>query len=914
MITKHNVYRLLNIHASESPIVFRLLGIQFALGLATSFLVTASYALFLYKYNINSAPVVYILAAFLLFPINALYARLDIKLNSKKLLQFIILFAAGSMTLLLTLWTATKIQWLALLVVAWNLMLYMVVGYGYWGLASLMFNVRESRRIFSVIGAGDLPAKVIGYLFVHLLTPVIGIEAIMAVAVVFFLLAFFLCKKLFAHSGIDWEKYESEQHHVSHEPITNWWMKLFENRLIQWIAALSLVSYIIYLLIDFTFLSEIKVRYKSAHELAGFISLFFATGRLLAIVLKLVFSSRIINRLGLTKTLLVTPLVMLLMAITILLVPATPFAKTYLYGFGIMTLVSEVLRSTIQEPVFFILFQPMNIHLRLKGHLVAKGYVYPPALLLVGVGLSVWLHFKHSVPIMAILVLVAGLIIVWLLFIIRIREHYFDVVQRSIQKGFFSGISLFLNDDTVIKTLLNKARTSNTREKIQALSLLEKSGYTNLEKLFDELLQSNEPLIQAYVLERLQYYQYASSKPFVAALIDNTNDKDLQQVAFKTLCILDTGFLNERFGQWDELSPAYKQAVLAGLARHAKTGTHHSKLDQRLRELAASHQEADQLLLLNVMEEAPQLANIELARAIKQNAHTDATYNKLLETIGKLHLVTFLPDILHALNNKTQKHHAIQALNSMKDVLFEKESLPAKLDAGQHTQLVAIASKTKTEAASRYLMHLYQFDFIPSSVITAALWQQQTNPGTNAGHILNQQTDKLLSGLALKIDLCQQMDKNGHRPLWRAIHAEIQTDCLDVLRLLAIQYGRQKLSRVIELMDMERYSKMYNAIELLELTLPRQVFQQLNTVLEFLITGKLAEEAKKLSFPATAQAILTNASLFNNWTKALTWYLAGREPGDTALKQMVMIPDNNVSRIVKETKEFVIFNHNHKNS
>ena len=57
----------------------------------------------------------------------------------------------------------------AVLLVAWNIVVYMLIGYGFWGMASLLFDVRESRRVFSVIGAGDLPAKLLGYLTISML-------------------------------------------------------------------------------------------------------------------------------------------------------------------------------------------------------------------------------------------------------------------------------------------------------------------------------------------------------------------------------------------------------------------------------------------------------------------------------------------------------------------------------------------------------------------------------------------------------------------------------------------------------------------------------------------------------------------------------------------------------------------------
>ena len=111
---------------------------------------------------------------------------------------------------------------------------------------------------------------------------------------------------------------------------------------------------------------------------------------------------------------------------------------------------------------------------------------------------------------------------------------------------------------------------------------------------------------------------------------------------------------------------------------------------------------------------------------------------------------------------------------------------------------------------------------------------------------------------------------------------------------------------------MQQYAKMHNAIELLELTLPRQLFQQLSAILDFLIDSKKTVKGKTASpFIAIATSILSNATQFNNWTKSLTWWLASREEGTPILPQLAAFPDESRSQILKETKEFVIFAHNH---
>ncbi len=913
-MNKTSVYRLLNIHASESPVVFRLLGIQAAIGLATAFLASASYSLFLYHFPVTKAPVVYLLAAFILFPINALYARLDLKLNSKRLLQVSIVFAAISMSLLLLLWVTLKTEWLVILFVAWNLMLYMVVGYAYWGLASLLFNVRESRRIFSVIGAGDLPAKAIGYYVVAVLAPVTGINAIMAASVVFFLLAFFLCKKLFAHSAINWESYESEQHHVTHEPITNWWLRLFENKLIQWIAALSLVAYVVFYLVEFTFLIEVKIRYKSAHELSAFIGMFFATGRLVSIFVKLLFTSRLINRLGLKKSLLITPLVILLIAIAILLVPmADPNGKTYLYAFGLMAILCEVLRNTIQEPVFFILFQPMNIHLRLKGHLVAKGYVFPPALLIVGSGLMGWLYFYDRVSITGILWVVAGLIVFWLLTIGKIGRYYFDVVQSSIQKGFFTGVALFLNDDNVINTLVEKTKNGKVLERIHALTLLEKSKYNDTENLLNELLACDEPELQQYILKRLQHYRFSSSLQTVQAMLAVCNNGAVKLAAFETVCQLDDDFCNVQLQDWDNQPMEYRKALLESAASKPVESVELNDVEERLAMLASSDQEADQLLLLEIIEAVPVPAHQNMLAAFKPQQLTDPVFNRLLEAAGKLHATAFLPHIWQAFSRPNNRPSAITALYSMKEQLFEDISVFPAPNTDIQEQLATIAGKTKTAGATNFLLQLYAQKQVSVNTITNALWQLQYSHAPTAGNPVYEQTNNLLASLQMKKGLWQQITGDDYQHLSDAVFSEIETDTMVVLQLLAMQYGRQKLLRVIEMMDMRHYGKMHNAIELLELSLPHHLFARVNEMLDFITVShkKIALAKNATPFVTIASSILSNASLFNDWTRSLTWWLAGREQGPAILPQLAAFPDESRSRILKETKEFVIFAHNH---
>src|SRR5690606_19364447 len=45
----------------------------------------------------------------------------------------------------------------------WYYVVYLLTNLEFWGLAALQFDIRQSKRLFGMIGAGDVPAKLIGY-------------------------------------------------------------------------------------------------------------------------------------------------------------------------------------------------------------------------------------------------------------------------------------------------------------------------------------------------------------------------------------------------------------------------------------------------------------------------------------------------------------------------------------------------------------------------------------------------------------------------------------------------------------------------------------------------------------------------------------------------------------------------------
>ena len=476
---KERLYRTLNIKLSESGRVFDLLSVQFFIGLANALVNILAFTFFIYTFPVTTLPKVYLAMAGMLVLLNYIYQKLEHRFPPLQLLKYTIAFSA---VLLIFLWggltSAYKDAFIFILLVC-SVLIYMVTGYAFWGLVSLMFNVREGRRVFSIVGAGDIPAKLIGYVAAPLLIPVIGMSQVIWLAIVSLLAGLFIFHR--ASHEANWEEirkkgHGEQEHEEEHHKKQNLLSFFVENRLIFAISVLSLLSYNVFVLVDFTFISQVKLNSGNIADLATYIAIFFAAGRLIAMAFKFIFTSRVIEKLGVISSLFITPVALFIFCLLFFFFGE--HSNYNLYIFGLMAMFTEVLRSTIQEPVFFILFQPLKENLRLKGHLISKGYMYPPSLVIVGLSLLFLYKLEILVNIQLSVKILLLNLFVWAGVIFLIRKYYLNTIHASIRKGTFSSDEIYINDQQTINIHLHKIEKGERIEVIYALNILEKSGYS----------------------------------------------------------------------------------------------------------------------------------------------------------------------------------------------------------------------------------------------------------------------------------------------------------------------------------------------------------------------------------------------------------------------------------------------------
>ena len=903
--------RILNIKLSESTFVFDLLSIQLFMGIANSFINIVSFTFFIHHFSVSSISYAYLVIACVLLLLNLGYEKLEKKLSPIHLLRAVIVISA---IVLLFFWTGLMVwdkNTMIFLLLVWGTLFYMLTGYAYWGLVSLLFNIRESKRVFAIIGSGDIPAKLIGYVSAPLLIPIIGLDNLLLLSVVSLGIGFVLLTRLIHKKR--WEKIRQRTHSVQHhqhshvQGNSNSPFSFFiKHKLIFTISLLSLLSYNVFNLIDYTFVTQIKARVQDLSVLATYIAIFFAAGRLVTLIFKLIFSSRVIERMGIIYCLLITPIAL---AVFCVLFELFFDGGNYtLYIFGLMAMFTEVLRSAMQEPVFFILFQPLNEHHRLKGHIIAKGYMLAPSLFIVGASLLIAQQIGFQVTIGFTIVALLINLAIWVAVIFYIKTAYAKALHSSIARGVFSGEGFNIYDGAAIEILLKKLDTGSTAETLYALKLLESADFKQINALLEKQLVLNNAELKLYALERLEE-RGALTMVMLEELVNIETNDNVKEKAITALCKLDAKFLEQISKNLAALDDNVRKQIIIILLGHKEFNFLHIGSNE-IKLLMHSPQAKDRELALEIIGST---SNMEFTHAIETlMADDDSSVKRnAMITACKLQNKTLLPFILERLQNGSEKFLALQGLFQYGDKLFEDILLlPTDKMILIKPELIKIAAKVKGPASIHYLLTLAQQDELEQTDrIIDVLWLKSFKAET-AEYVqrfeyllqlyLKRGSEKIVCHASVPI--CKD-----HELIKRSIANEIWYDLSTCLKLCAILHSHKEILRVIELAENRDRHKLFNAMEMLEMVLPKKTARAINDVFDYLLDPVAKKRAAVKDTEAFMRhVIVTEAQSFNHWTKALCMYSSLHNKQYAFINELSNLHSRNENSILTETRTYVV--------
>ena len=527
--------KLLMVRPDEKANVWLLFLHHFFQSIGIALFYVAASTIFLYNHDVTYLAQTYIYSAIVLLIIGRIYASGEHRFSSADFMMMVGIFVLISVILLYLGIRLSDGVWMAVVIMVWYRVLYLLCSLEFWGMTSLMFNVRQGKRLFSLISVGDVLPKVLAYSSLRFLIDVIGLDWIIPVAGFCFLISLFILRLIIKEMPKELVEQQDEQREAVIS--TSFLSQFFKNELIIAMAGTAFLVVVAVTFIEYTFLSTVRPGHHSEVDFAKYISTFFTIIYAAIIIIKIFFSSRLIKELGIKTNLMILPSTLLMVSLIIAFMPdVTTDHKRVIFLFTTMMVISEVLKRSLHEPIFLTLFQPLTKRLRLHGHTVVKGLVEPLALGVVGL-ILLWINGTFvDKNLQVVNYFLLAVITGWIIFTNFTGKEYFMVLKNAVKKRFIGTSEITIKDKSTMQILRDKLNSIHPEEVIYSIELLEKINVPDFRDIIVSLLTHEDRNVQMQALLKVESLKLKAAMPHIKMIIDSNESIALREIAIRIYC------------------------------------------------------------------------------------------------------------------------------------------------------------------------------------------------------------------------------------------------------------------------------------------------------------------------------------------------------------------------------------------
>jgi ATP:ADP antiporter, AAA family len=875
--------KLLNVRPSEWKVVSQLFWLQFFMGTGIAFFFTASFSHFLEKFSASQVAWVMIVSSPLLFFTGWVFNKFEHRMHLTRVGTIVIIMMAISILVFQLSSNWIKDDWFYYLTFAWYYVLYLASNLCFWSITSTLFDVRQSKRLFAVISGGDVPAKFIGYTMAYFFVKAIGPLNLLWPAFVFMLGALPFLYQL-SKSGVVHHQHHDHTDHV--EFIQGKGFKAFVKRytlntLIRRLAVLTFIISASLAIINYAFYAEVKEQHHDDKELSAFIILFMAASQIVALLVKIIFTGRIVTSIGIKKSLLITPLVLL--GLLVVIVSAQYVAsesKLVFYTFGAAAIAVEVLRTTITNPVFLTVMQPLNPNARSKAHAIVKGIMDPFAFLFSGVLLIIINSLKPGNELLILCYILAFFGISWIISILLVNQSYHHTLLKAISSRFFSQDEFKLSDEEIQHQILKKIKTGNETEIINILQMLNTQIRGNSKEIIFKLLDHPSSNIKKVTLLLIQTRNIKGAEEKLKFLADHDQNKEIQVLAVQSLCQEQNEHQHLKH-YLHHHDASIKAAALIGMLK-SNDKENHQYAENIITDLIQSSHAKDKQTALQVLTEVkdvychPHLSELFTSDRILRLAALKAIGVSATQLLLEKTLTYFKEHPLHV-------GASLQAAGEKSIPFILKTISINDNDAFLREKLIIVLGKIGGGNAQAKLFELLEKYPSDAGVIVRSLHRSR--------YSATEETQEKLEEISLAYiiygtELLYMQSLVEHNENYSLLNSSLNIELTEIRNVLICLFGclydHEKAFKIKQGLDMKKKESVANSMELIDMIVKKELaipFNKLyepadieyrsNSLKNFLPADKVSQAQDILSKILEEKPIS-----YNVWTKACSMYIS----------------------------------------
>ncbi|MEM7118417.1 MAG: MFS transporter [Chloroflexota bacterium] len=819
-----------NIRSDEIPLVSAML-LQAALfgipGIVTE---TAAYSLFLERYDAVTIPFVFVGFAVTSVVIGLLFTWLEEHVDFTPLMVLYPALLFVALLLFRLLLHFVDARWPIFAFAIWSDTTWVLINLAYWNLAGRLFNVRQSKRLFGLLGAMVVFAEIASGLLTPLFVRVGGTANLLLVAAAATGVATLYQFRILRRFAPQDEEEDEEEEAIG--GVRGLW-ELTKHGYVRLIILFSSLSMMAYYFVDNALYDQADSRFGSADETAVFIGLFFAVSGIITIFVSTFASSRLFKRFGIRGGLFVQPIVLIIGTSIIIL---TGFGQS---GVGLFfwlivgtKMINQVMKDSLETMTARILYQPLPANLQLRVQTAVESIIEPVAAGFAGLVLIVHNsvlahssdHIINFVFWMAVIVLLAG----W-----QMARIYPQMIRQAWETRRLSGDRLLAEDNTGAEILEGYLSSSQPGAVIYALDLLEKMDQTILNARLPMLLAHRAVEVRLDVLQRIERLELTAVLPLLQSRLSQEGAYSVRGAILRTLAVLGDEKQHEFvYPYLDDPNPAVAEGAILGLLRSGDLGAMMGGVEKLQQWLLADEPET-RIRVADVLGESG--LQTVYRPLLKLLADQDLTVRRAgLKAAGKLNNPKLWAIFLRQLEQLRGRELRVKALAAggdqvlpLLETLWDEPGQAVSL----RLSLVKIVTRIGTENGTQFLTaRLDTSDFLVQTAVLQSLRQRhyQTPYRQPIEQAIEAEVAQMTYLLAVQQDVVA-----APQMLADALATQIEQHRARLFCWLSFLYEPLMLTQIEErLATPEADEEFAFALELIDETLPTKLSQLLLPMLD----------------------------------------------------------------------------------
>ena len=471
-------------------------------------------AYFLNMVDKKYLPLMFLAVAIVLFIVIEIYSRL----SKNKDLSTIV--SGTGVIFIATLFAIQKNLdgWVIPFLYVWKEVIDAIIITQFWLIASQVFDPRQAKRLFGLLGAGGALAAFIIGSSIKQFVSIFGSENLLFATMSFLLVVILMANLIRPYRNTNEQKNKGQKKDVHKDSEKSFTPYLKSLAIIISLAAVASR------IVDYQFKITAVAAFPNQDDLVNFFGQYYAVTGIATMIIQLFITSRRLSRFGIIVAILVLPTLFMFGASGFLVSPV--LAAVYISKFS-----DQVFRFTLHNASIQLLWIPVKNTIKTRLKPFIEGSIRAG---LEGVsGILIFLLITiFNVPIQYLSLGIILIAIYWIQKSFKLKKLYIKQLQSAIEKRElnFEELTLDIQDEAMVKTINSALNNDDESQQILALEMIKDIPLKPWKDSLNNLLNNGGITVKKEILKICFDDENIISNEKIISLISNDSDLDIDSI------------------------------------------------------------------------------------------------------------------------------------------------------------------------------------------------------------------------------------------------------------------------------------------------------------------------------------------------------------------------------------------------